>query len=151
MNIISGTTRTLQGIFGFFGQSTKQLDTINYFQKVSYKVHWELCVRVHTRHYQQRCISCIFQLRRFRSWRFQKRRRFITVNVSMGHDISGYRYSWTKIFGCDNWVIKNHAHTLSCTALCRQMRWLVSLSKLSTVQLRPHPYWESMAHPPTRH
>ena len=24
------------------------------------------------------------------------------------------------------------------------MRWLVSLSKLSTVQLRPHPYWESM-------
>ena len=24
------------------------------------------------------------------------------------------------------------------------MRWLVSLSKLCTVQLRPHPYWESM-------
>ena len=36
------------------------------------------------------------------------------------------------------------AHALSCTALCRPMRWLVLLSKLSTVQLRPHPYWEIM-------
>ena len=30
---------------------------------------------------------------------------------------------------------------LGCTALCRPMRGLVSLSKLSTAQLRPHPYW----------
>ena len=40
----------------------------------------------------------------------------------------------------------NQAHALSCTALCQPMRWLVSLSKLSTLQLRPHPYWESMVH-----
>ena len=31
------------------------------------------------------------------------------------------------------------ASGLSCTALCRPMRWLVSLSKLCTAQLRPHP------------
>ena len=40
-----------------------------------------------------------------------------------------------------------HAHALSCTALCRPMRWLVSLSKLSTVQPRPYPYWECMVAP----
>ena len=36
------------------------------------------------------------------------------------------------------------AHALSCTALCLPMRWLVPLSKLSTIQLRLHPYWESV-------
>ena len=41
------------------------------------------------------------------------------------------------------------AHALSCTALCQPMRWLISLSKLCTVQLRPHPYWESMHIEPT--
>ena len=33
---------------------------------------------------------------------------------------------------------------LHCAQLCWPMRWLVSLSKLSSVKLRPHPYWESM-------
>ena len=33
---------------------------------------------------------------------------------------------------------------LSFTALYRPMRWINSLSKLSTAQLRPHPYWASM-------
>ena len=33
---------------------------------------------------------------------------------------------------------------LGCTTLCRPMRGLVSLSKLSRAKLRPHPYWESM-------
>ena len=37
-----------------------------------------------------------------------------------------------------------HAHYLSYTALWRPMR---SLSRLRTVQLRPHPYWESMVLP----
>ena len=37
---------------------------------------------------------------------------------------------------------------LGCTALCRPMRWLVSQSKLSTAQLRPHPYWASMMQAP---
>ena len=32
---------------------------------------------------------------------------------------------------------------LGCTALCRPMRGLISLSKLSIAQLRPHPYWAS--------
>ena len=36
-----------------------------------------------------------------------------------------------------------HAHALSCIALCQPME-LILISKLSTVQLRPHPYWESM-------
>ena len=32
---------------------------------------------------------------------------------------------------------------LGCTAICRPMTGLVSLSKFSTAQLRPHPYWAS--------
>ena len=31
-----------------------------------------------------------------------------------------------------------------CTSLSRPMRWFVSLSKHSTIQLRPDPYWASM-------
>ena len=34
----------------------------------------------------------------------------------------------------------SHAPGLSCITLCRPMRWLESLSKLCTVQLRPSPY-----------
>ena len=49
---------------------------------------------------------------------------------------------------------KNQASGLSCTALCRPMRWLVSLSQLCTAQLRPHPYrvskgktpWPTLVH-----
>ena len=37
----------------------------------------------------------------------------------------------------------DQAGGLSCTALSRPMRWLVSLSKLCTAQLRPHHYWMS--------
>ena len=37
----------------------------------------------------------------------------------------------------------SQASGLSYTVLCRLMRWLVSLSKLCTAQLRPHPYWVS--------
>ena len=48
-------------------------------------------------------------------------------------------------------LIHFHAHALSCTVLCRPMRWLISLSKLSTVQLRPHPYWESMVYTDSTH
>ena len=33
--------------------------------------------------------------------------------------------------------------TLEKSTLCQPMRGLVSLSKLSTAQLRPHPYWVS--------
>ena len=35
---------------------------------------------------------------------------------------------------------KNHAPGFSCITLCRPMRWLKSLCKLCTVQLRPRPY-----------
>ena len=34
----------------------------------------------------------------------------------------------------------SHAPGLSCITLCRPMRWLESLCKLCTVQLRPRPY-----------
>ena len=42
--------------------------------------------------------------------------------------------------------VKTKPMTLDCTALCQPMRGLVSLSKLSAAQLRPHPYWASMAY-----
>ena len=42
---------------------------------------------------------------------------------------------------------KTQAHTLSCTAPCWPMRWLISLS---TVQLRPHPYLVSMQNPQSK-
>ena len=39
---------------------------------------------------------------------------------------------------------------LNCTALCRPMRWLNSLSKLSSVRLKPHPYGAFMQWTPIR-
>ena len=58
--------------------------------------------------------------------------------------------------GCTKWTWEGKQNyymkigvlfTWSCPllyALCRQMRCLVSLCRLSTVQQRPHPSWESM-------